>query len=96
VPSGRWRGVKSPAPQVLDPLSLVSVPPQIMSMLVEATCQAMQTAFVQAFADQPAVVTSREMMEALRSIIQHHPDGGIRKAYTFEINQLLEGESGKR
>jgi hypothetical protein len=62
-----------------------------MSMFVDATGEALKAAFVQAFQGKPAALISLNILEALRSIIEYHPDEGIRTAYTFEINQLLEG-----
>ena len=84
-------GVQSGAHLALDSESLVTVEPQIMNMLVNATGEALRSAFVQAFQGQPAAVMSRTVLEAMRSIIQYHPDEEIRTVYTFEINQLLEG-----
>jgi hypothetical protein len=75
----------------LDPSRLISVPTQTIGLLADAGRQALNVAFIQAFSQQEEAFVSIEFLEALRLIIQYHPEPLIRSSFTTEINDLLIG-----
>jgi hypothetical protein len=75
-----------------DPADRITADAQIVNLLAHVAMDTMRLDLIQAVANKPVTTVSRQFMEALRLIIQHHPNPDLRRTYLEEINHILEAK----
>jgi hypothetical protein len=75
-----------------DPADMTEVDSQILNLLLHATEETLRSRFIQSFSKQPKTSVSRGFLEALRLVLQYHPDDLARQTYLDELNRII-GES---
>jgi hypothetical protein len=75
-----------------DPADLVTVDAQVLKLLANMATDTLRLQLIQSLSKKSDATVSRQLIEALRLIIQHHPNPDLRRTYLEEIDHILEAK----
>ena len=72
-----------------DPTDQITVDVQILKLLGHVAIGTLRLDLVDALSDKTHATVSRQFLQALRLIVEHHPNATLRSTYVEEIDHIL-------